>query len=122
MTSPTLSERLADTYRLPTALPESRFRVVISSLALIRPLSREDCKALQTRLRFLHRGLFGSDCFETLDGSRRATKVCPNICGRVGWGRNPRADHWHVTDADGATVFRTQNYAAVLRYFFNRTA
>lgn len=62
-------------------------------------------------------GLFGADAWRSTDGSVSIAKVCPQI-GGVGWARYPGADHWQATDASGRVIMRTQNYGALLRWFF----
>lgn len=117
----TLSEELAQKYCLPCGLDTSQGRMSFHSLALVRKLTREELAPLNKRVRVLSRSLFGADSFETLDGAFRAVDVHPCF-GRVGWGRYPGADHWHVTRADGSTVFKTQNYTMLLRWFIRKTA
>lgn len=104
-------------YCLPTG-PASRYNFTIHDAALIRAPSRSELAPLQARIRVTQRGIFGADAFEltTQRGVLSACKIAPD-CGPVrGWGRWPGSDHWQI-DRDGALVFRTQNYCAVLRYF-----
>ena len=104
---------------LPCGVETTAGVMLFSNLSDCRPLTREQCKELQSRLRLWNVTLFGAGAFETLSGSFRAVQVFP-WGGRVGWGRNPIADRWHVTRADGSTVFRTQNYSALLRWFYRK--
>lgn len=106
-------------YHLPCGTETSQGRMTFHIYAIVRPLTREEFRDLQKRVRILSRGFFGATAFQTPDGAFRAVEVLPTF-GRVGWGRYPGADHWHVTRTDGSTVFRTQNYTALLRWFANK--
>ena len=104
-------------YCLPTG-PASKYNFTAHDCALFRVPSRAELAPLQSAIKCTARGLFGASAFElaTKRGTLRAFSVCVE-CGPVrGWGRWPGADHWEVT-RDGALVFRTQNYAFLLRYF-----
>jgi hypothetical protein len=116
MKSLTLSESLAEKYCLPTGQHSIDHRMSFHKNAIVRPLSREEMATLNKRVRCTACRLFGASAFETLTGNLRAREICPSM-GGTGWQRYPGADHWHVTRADGSTVFRTQNYTALLRYF-----
>lgn len=102
-------------YCLPTA-GDSKWGVLIHERALVRPLTREQFQTLNRRVKCYDVGIFGANRFCL--GELCAERVAPD-CGPVrGWGRWPGADHWHVTRG-GKTVFRSQSYPFVLRYFFS---
>ena len=104
-------------YCLPTG-PASKYNFTAHDCALFRAPSRAELAPLQSAIKCTARGLFGASAFElaTKRGKLAAEHIAPD-CGPVrGWGRWPGADHWEVT-RDGALVFRTQNYAFLLRYF-----
>lgn len=105
------------TYNLPTG-PATSWNFRVHQNALVRPLSRADLAPLQGAVRCLSRGIFGANCFEldTSKGVLRAEQVAPECGPTSGWGRWPGADHWHVS-RDGRTLFRSQSYTFVLRYF-----
>ena len=110
----TLSEELADKYRLNTRGTDTpKYGCVISRLALIAAPSREALKALSKVITAnVQPRLFGCDDFSF--GALRAQFYA--VPGLSGWKRYPGADHWIVT-RDGREIFRTQNYNLVLRYF-----
>lgn len=119
MKSLTLSESLAEIYHVPTCgMAANRWRFVFDRNAVAVP-TREQCKALEKRIVMLERGMFGARAFATIDRTLEAWHIAPEI-GGTGWKRWPGADHWEVLRA-GKTVFRTQSYAAVLKYFMRAT-
>lgn len=114
----TLSEELAEKYTLKTAC--APWFCVYAQRAIIRPLSREEIgkgSALGKAIKVTQNGIFGARAFElqTRKGLLSAYDIAPQT-GGTGWNRYPGADHWEVT-RDGETVFRSQNYCFVLRYF-----
>lgn len=111
-----ISEDLAQRYRMPTGNG-----YVFDRLASIRPPSKAELAELQARVTVTDRCLFGASRFTTKDGSVIAEDVRPQI-GGTGWKRYPGCDHWKISRSDGSVIFRTQNYAAMLRYFMRLTA
>ena len=117
-----MSTKPGHVYSLPTG-PASRWGFIYHSEAESRLPSRAELAPLQAAIKVTDRGLFGVNAFElaTDAGTLAACHVCPELGPVRGWGRWPGADHWHVT-RDGKTVFRSQNYRAVLRYFLRALA
>lgn len=112
-----LSEDLAERYTAQTG-PATRWGFLLSGRSTFRAPTRAELAPLQAAVTVTAKGLFGASAFalQTSRGLLTAEHVAPE-CGPVaGWGRWPGADHWHIT-RDGRTVFRSQSYPAVLRYF-----
>jgi len=113
--SETISEQLFRKYYAPTVgMGSCSEKFLIDSRCRL-PMSMEELKALSAIVIKENPGLFGPEKISTPDKARTAEKICPQI-GGSGWKRWPGLDHWHVTDANGKTIFKTQNYGYVLRY------